>query len=319
MSHHSAAIAALETRARWLDWFNKARHGRLWRTIPTGATELYAKVLAEGETFCMDEHFSSLTTHAAAGVPDELRFEQQWLIRPSGFLYLQQPVSTPLPKSAWETDLGKPLLGAVGWTTLPTGMQVAAAGAKHGIILTKPTSWFACFIDFERMAGEHGIGFGAWSYFLIQDGVACDERQKQFEDHQRLVDPEGAYKMEEERDGTIHEIRWLYSAFHLMAQRVATRVRQPTDRGTRRRFEKQNRTAPPFIEVVTLRRLSNPQPRREHAEVDWQYQWSVRGHWRNQWFGREGVHKPVFIESFIKGPPDKPLKEHGTKLFIAKR
>ena len=39
----------------------------------------------------------------------------------------------------------------------------------------------------------------------------------------------------------------------------------------------------------------------------------------NQWYGREGVHKPKFITAFVKGPPDKPFKDPGTKLFIAAR
>jgi hypothetical protein len=45
----------------------------------------------------------------------------------------------------------------------------------------------------------------------------------------------------------------------------------------------------------------------------------VRGHWRNQFYPVENVHRPVFIESYIKGPPDKPIKPLGHKIFKAVR
>ena len=53
--------------------------------------------------------------------------------------------------------------------------------------------------------------------------------------------------------------------------------------------------------------------------VDWQWRWSVAGHWRDQWYPADGVHRPKFIESYVKGPDDKPLKPASSKIFVAER
>jgi hypothetical protein len=91
------------------------------------------------------------------------------------------------------------------------------------------------------------------------------------------------------------------------------------DREVRRRAERQRQVAPPFIQVVTLRRMEIARRRDPTGEApDWQWQWSVIGHWRWQWYPSDGTHKRIFIESFVKGPPDKPFK-NTIKLFAAKR
>jgi hypothetical protein len=116
-----------------------------------------------------------------------------------------------------------------------------------------------------------------------------------------------------------HEIRLVYTVFHLMAQKLALRMTTPTDRATRRRAERNKQTAPPTIEVVTLRRLEADRRRDPTGhEVDWQWSWTVGGHWRKQWYPSERLHKEIYIETYIKGPPDKPLK-NTIKIFAARR
>lgn len=43
------------------------------------------------------------------------------------------------------------------------------------------------------------------------------------------------------------------------------------------------------------------------ARRDWSHRWLVSGHWRNQWYPSEGVHRPIWIDAFVKGPSDAPL------------
>lgn len=43
------------------------------------------------------------------------------------------------------------------------------------------------------------------------------------------------------------------------------------------------------------------------TEVEWSHRWLVRGHWRQQWYASEGVHRAIYINPHIKGPEDKPL------------
>jgi hypothetical protein len=86
---------------------------------------------------------------------------------------------------------------------------------------------------------------------------------------------------------------------------------------------REHQVAPPYINVVTLRRLHHHAIRSGQnttvEAIDWQWSWVVRGHWRNQWYPSQGVHKPKFIESYCKGPDDKPLKPVGATLFAARR
>lgn len=62
--------------------------------------------------------------------------------------------------------------------------------------------------------------------------------------------------------------------------------------------------------VVELRRpswhVSDPE-RERVTDVDWSHRWLVRGHWRNQWYPSEGVHRQKFIGGYVKGPENLPL------------
>jgi hypothetical protein len=58
--------------------------------------------------------------------------------------------------------------------------------------------------------------------------------------------------------------------------------------------------------VVTLRRPSNQRPT-EGGGIDWSHRWIVGGHWRNQWYASEQIHRQIWISDYEKGPDDKPL------------
>lgn len=119
----------------------------------------------------------------------------------------------------------------------------------------------------------------------------------------------------------LHELRWIYSAFYLMAQRLSTVVHHESDRHQKRRMQREGNPLQPMVEVITLWRLEEDRARETKGSkfVDWQWQWEVRGHWRNQYIPSTGEHTPVFVEAYIKGPKDKPLKPPGLKLFSASR
>ena len=61
------------------------------------------------------------------------------------------------------------------------------------------------------------------------------------------------------------------------------------------------------VVVFTLRRAKSPQYEGDEREVQWSHRWVVQGHWRNQWYGSEKVHRQIWIAPFIKGPDDKPI------------
>ena len=88
------------------------------------------------------------------------------------------------------------------------------------------------------------------------------------------------------------------------ARRWATRAKFPEKR----------------IVVVNLRR-PHKDPDEDHVPtaVHWTHQWVVGGHWRNQWYPSEGIHRQIWISPFVKGPADKPLVLPKARVFAVVR
>lgn len=208
---------------------------------------------------------------------------------------------------------------AMGWRKAPA--QIVSGG------LHQPDYIVTMFADMRKAGPSvvHHEYFAPLSHFGVVDGQRLGPRVESFEEWaaegytKRGVgqadapydDPEGMWR---------HEIRLAYTVFYLMAQKLTVIPRAETDRPTRRRAERNKQTAPPFVHVITLRRLEADRKREGgDRNVDWQWQWEVTGHWRNQFYPGEGVHKQIFIETYIKGPADKPFKDPGVKLFAARR
>lgn len=327
-------INALERRAQWLRWSKTSgatawqgmdriagHKGSFWQTALPG----YIDTLQHGDTFFMNEKFCSLVEHARETVPDDLCFDSSWMQAPQGWLWLHSPFSVPLPDSAAEilpagTELKANTLhvSAIGWRPVPEGQQTAKgmSGDVAGRVASKGAYQFLTFQDFS-LYRKDSEGFGCWSYFMLQDGDKLIDRIRQFEGISKEVG--GAYRDSRETD-TMHEIRWIYSAFYLMAQRLAMSVQHQTDRNTRRRNEFARTPVTPQIRVITLRRMEEAREKEgKSGSIDWQWQWAVRGHWRNQYYPSENTHKPVFVESYTKGPTDKPFRAAPAKLFVAGR
>lgn len=94
----------------------------------------------------------------------------------------------------------------------------------------------------------------------------------------------------------------------LIQQPLAAVGEMTPDRAQRRRLRKDNQPPGPVV-VVTLRRRSAPTTDQhdDGEQVEWSHRWMVRGHWRNHWHPRLGLHRPMWINDHIKGPDDKPL------------
>lgn len=311
------------------------------------ALPAYIKALQAGDTYFMNKKFSSLVEHARLTIPDDLAFEHEWLQSKQGWLWIEEPFRVPeelaegndiidkIEDGIKNLDLtGKVTMSqilnninpelkirdsksreikvaAIGWFPVPEGYQqgvgrVAGPGATE----------FLCYQDFS-LYDKDAVGFGCWSYFMLQNGDKLIDRIHQFE---AIATTEGGGYRNDRSSDMMHEIRWIYAAYYLMAQRLAVTFNRDTDRNTRRRAERENRPIPQFIRVVSLRKLEEDKKKDKSAgSVEWQWQWSVRGHWRNQYFPSTQEHKPVFIEAYIKGDSSKPLKPDGHTIFVARR
>jgi hypothetical protein len=333
----SQYLKAMETRLNWLRWAkthgydawnhmentreqnNGPRIGsRPWRDVLPN----YEMVLESGDTFFMNRQFCAMVEQARLTVPDDLVFEHSWMQSSQGWLWIETPFQVPQPAGITETDAdGTPIahVGAVGWYPIPQGTKLG-----NNRIATEGSYNILTFQNFQQYS-PHTEGFGCWSYFTLIDGDKLIDRIRLFEAKAAadLVEP-GAYPVSRESD-VMHEIRWVYAAFFLMSQRLAMTVQHKTDRHHRRRAERLELPVPPFLKVITLRRYEQERERDALARltspntVDWNWQWLVGAHWRNQYYPASGEHRWKYIYDYIKGPEDKPLKPIGHKIFIAKR
>lgn len=349
-------VNAVEKHLSWLkfsesqadnEWTSKGNHEMIT------ALPIYRSVLRHAVTFYMDEKFAQLVDGARRSVPDELAWDSTWLLAPRGFIWIEKPFNTPDLNSARRMFASDPSafanfikqlpheqqkglrvtestdsdfeptdearmrmsieglikVAAVGWDSLPAGTITRSASGQTQT-LDKPAIQFACFL-------ELGKGFLPWSYFIIQEGQHLIDRIRQYEGS--IID--GATYDTATCD-SLHEVRWVYTALYMMAQKIAITVTEKTDRGVRRRAEREGTQAPEIIKVVKLRRYEEARTRAIAAganPVDWQWQWEVTGHWRSQFYPSENAHRQIFIDSYIKGPEDKPFRNPGARLFVATR
>lgn len=118
---------------------------------------------------------------------------------------------------------------------------------------------------------------------------------------------------------------FIIAANTFMRQKLLDVQEEPLDRYARKRLEKQVIQRPgarlPLVHSVHLRQRQAPKstPSSDSKPVDWQVQWSVRGHVRQQWFPSLNEHLPRYIHPYLKGPEDKPMKPRATPIYEVTR
>lgn len=111
--------------------------------------------------------------------------------------------------------------------------------------------------------------------------------------------------------------RALKSAWLLMNQPLAEMSEVEPDRAARKRLRRAGQEPKP-VRVIELRRPKHTGTGTGESGREYQHQWIVRGHWRQQWYPAREVHRPVWIAPHIKGPEGAPLIG-GEKVYALKR
>jgi hypothetical protein len=330
---------AIEKQFEWLHWATSPHTQRYATAINTyEAVHDYGVILAKADAYYMDAHFCDMVDSARLSIPDDMPFESSWMQSRCGFIYLEKPFAVPaLSDPRTPIERLNMSIRAIGWRFLPAGSLTDKnifPTLKEDVrqkILDQPWEYsyerdcyqiatFQSLDDLTRMnkldneLEQAAKGFGCWSYFRLLEGNKVGPRAAYFESQQKAND----YELDTAgQQSKLHEIRWIYTALYLMSQKLAHVAEERAPRATRRRFAKAKMTAPDKLRVVTLRRYQEHKKVEAHKTVDWQWRWSVTGHWRNQPY-KDGTVKPIFIEKYIKGPENKPFRE-SIKLFLAKR
>jgi hypothetical protein len=242
---------------------------------------------------------------AAKSIPDNWSLEKRHLPSAYGFYYLASELERHQAAYAWSLlsidedkyyDLKDPIK--------TIGVHV---NAEEGKI---PEYNAINLVTFVKMAGvSRPVPFR--TEMLV--GQSLDVLRK----HEELV--ADLLKTEhKEVDRIINDCRMFAAMLSFLQQRILIYSRESVSRAARRRAEIKGRNIKPEVNVVRLRKAQYHSRQGEGREVDWSCRWIVHGHWRNQWYATEQKNHPVFINSFIKGPEDKPLKDPG-RLFAVVR
>jgi hypothetical protein len=110
--------------------------------------------------------------------------------------------------------------------------------------------------------------------------------------------------------------RTILSAWLLMAQPLAETSTVTADRGSQKRVRRTGYEPAP-VRLIALRRPQGSGGR-GGGERGFRHQWIVRGHWRQQWYPRRQVYRPVWIAPHVKGPEGAPVIG-GEKVNLLKR
>jgi hypothetical protein len=131
-----------------------------------------------------------------------------------------------------------------------------------------------------------------------------------------LPNPDGDRTFEDEVRAIY---RWICSASMFVEQRIAENGDVRVGKHVARRADKLH--VPPTCSVVQMRRLDRRHVNAAESEaaVDWQCQWLVRGHWRQQFYPSANRHVPRWVAPYIKGPVDKPMRTPKPTVFVVRR
>jgi hypothetical protein len=107
----------------------------------------------------------------------------------------------------------------------------------------------------------------------------------------------------------------LQTSFRLMQQRIAHKGYELPHRARRREGARLGFPADTEVVVVRLRRESSEGIEEEGGEANYSHRFIVSGHWRNQWYPSDKLHRQIWISPYVKGPEDKPLIVRPRRVF----
>jgi hypothetical protein len=146
-------------------------------------------------------------------------------------------------------------------------------------------------------------GMADWAFDADTDAVSFEG----FNGDQQRID-----SMAEDR-------RWLAALWLLASQPLASSTTEPAYRAAAKRHDRAKIPASSDVRLVNVRRREHrPAAEGEGGDRNYSHRWIVAGaggdgFWRQQACGpRWSQHRPVWIEPYVAGPEDKPLKVRET-------
>lgn len=268
---------------------------KIFSLNPSGAERRAseAEALAEAELFFVAAPMAELASEAAKSLPS-FKVDEFDLPSPTGFLIFEKPIAKDTNYTGEDV-----YISGASWRTIDLGVD-------------GPLLWFSFYVDFYRV----------WD-----DAVSAGKETPEQAAFQKANSPRFTYTTDgatllrgpqDKRPNGVLNLwgKTIASTWLLMKQTLAE-ISQPTyTRADRRRLARRG-AALDAVRVIELRRPRHSGPSGE-SDREYHHQWIVRGHWRQQWFPKREVHRPVWIAPHIKGPEGAPMLG-GEKVHTWKR
>lgn len=262
-----------------------------------------AKRLAETELFWVSREMTELCVAAARSMP-------AWSLQPedlpatSGFIYFD---GLPAFRPEFPTT-------AMAWGLCPP--DVASYALKG------PGLWLSHYVGQEWLVAHEEIDLRSVRMPLaplVYDGESIAAFGEREPGDVAFIQSDGDQIAEVDDQALIKKCSSLVvvkAACLLMQQEIAAASSVELDRAARKRLRRQGVDETARTRVINLRRPSNSGG--GGSDREFRHQWIVRGHWRQHWYPKRQVHRPVWIAPHIKGPEGAPLIG-GEKVYALKR
>lgn len=285
---------------RWLDVYDKKEPDYDSEAYRKTYDLIYGHVLRYAEPFFCDKRIQNMIVSAAETMPLNWHIYEESLPAPNGFLWFEENIEIPNFAGSEELeDVGWPLR-AIGWGIMDNLYSAGGRGKSDKLI------GITYFHDISEKPNTPVRYFPVESQGVYPGGTI-----------QGLIDADvpglrGPYKEE-----NIYKTKIFLCLLAFLEQQIITHFHEKPDRATRRRAEREGLEIQK-LNVITLRRVTRKYDKGGYRDVEWQCQWWVHGHWRDQWYPSREIHQPKWIAGYIKGPEGKPFRK-AERLFDIER
>lgn len=314
------AVDMPETRAEIAAWNREHGPSYFAACVAEGAQTVYtdhhtaqaagtwfadheAGLLSQAELFWVARDMTELCVAAARSMP-AWSLAPEDLPAPSGMVFFEGlPDFRDFPTTA------------MAWGPCPPSV-VQATGLKGAGL------WISVYVSAEWIAVKEELDTGNLKMPLpplLYDGETICAYGEREEGDLGFTTEDGFDVVHIENDTLISRassIVVLKAAWLLMQQELAEGTILPADRATRKRLRRAGQDDNAPTRVIQLRRHRHQGAGGGGRE--YHHAWVVRGHWRQHWYPKRQVHRPVWIAPHIKGPEGAPLLG-GEKVYVLKR
>jgi hypothetical protein len=268
---------------------------------------IYKQQLIDADPFYWDSKLCLFLEQIAPKIPD-WTLTIPSLPTESGFIWFDKPLVMPSVPTELDSSNEMCPLVAISWSTF---------GYKY-------MPGISNFVLFDSVTWE-GVD-QLWlivGFYILHNGQPEPIGQCSLMDGESLSKFVNTHDVPEDHIELQHWFvrcfQYFASAVSFMEQNIIVSEKQRPNRNVRRHLPPFAKNEP-LVRVVRLRRQERSiNIANSHCDVDWQCQWLVKGHWRQQWYAKTMAHKPKYIMPYVKGPEDKPMKPPRPTIFAVVR